>query len=862
MEGFAGMDRDGCKEAVVVRGLFTLTIVSYQSSFDRLGSPDLYHLTSHLALQLKRTLEIFAIPGEEQVKIASLKNSSGRVVVNYTVSSYSPHTSHPLPDDHLHTLASVLQWVVRSGWVGAYQVDTTSHFLLTDCRSCDQVSRCVLTEATPTRPQSFACDTCPDTHSLDGVVCRKNTNESCTGLDVDQDGVPDFCDSCAYLFNPSQHPDDCATPTGVCPVGYSSGGVLWSSTPQHSTATAPCDPPNIGYVRRECGAGGLWGEADRRDCLSLRGQQFLTDATSVRQRQVMNIHELLYSVSDVGSYLRGGVAGGVSGGDLSAVGRYVREVAYQLVESADQPPNENHRLLLEAMATVISHFLSPAYVSSWTLTSSELTGFPPSLLPSTLELVSTLFHLYQSKGGASRPHLVVRTMLNITTAKFTGAVVYLSIENGTTSSVHFPSDLGKVSNKSGRTFDAVVAVYPTLSPLLPPSSFVVANDTNMTVASAVMSVQVWNEGVVARGNLLTPVIITLAHNRKVHVYGKDDAKCVIWQDTTGPGDGWVEGGCEVMGGNATHTTCSCHHLSTFAVLLPSSSFLAVKGEGSGSDFHPGIFTYVCLSLSVLLLFLTNLALWIIRWSSGNVYSTVYKNLVLSLLLTSLAFLVGIDRTNSPVWCSVFAVFLDFLFVSSLFWLLVVGVVTARLLLHPSPKSASCLATACLVVGLWTVPALMCVIPVGVVAMASSSFHQDFGYPHFCLVAPEMVLVLLTPVAILLLLVVVSMVVIVVLMKTQKSKRTPGSDSYNMTPGKIAASQNRTRRHLGIITVSLSLYLVTLGSGLLAIYGHAFPSPTSAILEIVFAISFTSLSGFIFVVLGLNKKVGAEKTGWN
>ena len=168
------------------------------------------------------------------------------------------------------------------------------------------------------------------------------------------------------------------------------------------------------------------------------------------------------------------------------------------------------------MATVISHFLSPAYVSSWTPTSSEFTGFPPSLLPSTLELFSTLFNLYQLKGGASRPHLVVRTMLNITTAKFTGAVVYLSIENGTTSSVHFPSSLGKVSNKSGQMFDAIVAVYPTLSPLLPPSSFVVANDTNMTVASAVMSVQVWNEGVVARGNnLLTPVLITFAHNRKV-----------------------------------------------------------------------------------------------------------------------------------------------------------------------------------------------------------------------------------------------------------------------------------------------------------------------------------------------------------
>ena len=44
-------------------------------------------------------------------------------------------------------------------------------------------------------------------------------------------------------------------------------------------------------------------------------------------------------------------------------------------------------------------------------------------------------------------------------------------------------------------------------------------------------------------------------------------------------DGWVEGGCEVIGGNATHTTCSCGHLSTFAVLLPSSSFLVSELNG-------------------------------------------------------------------------------------------------------------------------------------------------------------------------------------------------------------------------------------------------------------------------------------------
>lgn len=43
-------------EAVVVRGLFTLTTVSYQSSFDREGSSDLPQLTSQLTHQVDNYL--------------------------------------------------------------------------------------------------------------------------------------------------------------------------------------------------------------------------------------------------------------------------------------------------------------------------------------------------------------------------------------------------------------------------------------------------------------------------------------------------------------------------------------------------------------------------------------------------------------------------------------------------------------------------------------------------------------------------------------------------------------------------------------------------------------------------------------
>ena len=99
--------------------------------------------------------------------------------------------------------------------------------------------------------------------------------------------------------------------------------------------------------------GGVWSEVDIRDCVSILAQQFLVEAESIRAGHLMNIHELLYSMSGVRLYTSSVVGGGsggevsVTGGDLRAVGRYMMEVARLLVESAHGPVTEDHRQLLE-----------------------------------------------------------------------------------------------------------------------------------------------------------------------------------------------------------------------------------------------------------------------------------------------------------------------------------------------------------------------------------------------------------------------------------------------------------------------------------------------------------------------------------
>ena len=65
------------------------------------------------------------------VHIYIASSRSGLVVVHYTVSSYSPYHQISLPNAH-HTVASVMQTVVRLGWVGSHQVQPTSHFILSE----------------------------------------------------------------------------------------------------------------------------------------------------------------------------------------------------------------------------------------------------------------------------------------------------------------------------------------------------------------------------------------------------------------------------------------------------------------------------------------------------------------------------------------------------------------------------------------------------------------------------------------------------------------------------------------------------------------------------------------------------------
>ncbi|KAH1176245.1 hypothetical protein KIL84_020979 [Mauremys mutica] len=133
------------------------------------------------------------------------------------------------------------------------------------------------------------------------------------------------------------------------------------------------------------------------------------------------------------------------------------------------------------------------------------------------------------------------------------------------------------------------------------------------------------------GPLSKPFYFTLEHKQRKQT--EDKIICVFW-NLTGT---WSTEGCRLLRANSTHTTCTCNHLSSFAILMASH---AIK------DSYPLIIiTYVGLTLSLLCLFLAILTFLLCR-SIRNVSTSLHLQLCLCLFLADLLFLTAVKSVTN------------------------------------------------------------------------------------------------------------------------------------------------------------------------------------------------------------------------
>ncbi|XP_051776499.1 adhesion G protein-coupled receptor E3-like isoform X2 [Erpetoichthys calabaricus] len=158
-------------------------------------------------------------------------------------------------------------------------------------------------------------------------------------------------------------------------------------------------------------------------------------------------------------------------------------------------------------------------------------------------------------------------------------------------------------------------------------------------------------------NVTGPVKLTF-HHKQLH--WSNPVFCVYWKYQKN-GSSWSPEGCEVVISNVSHTTCSCSHLTSFALIM------AVYEQKIPDDSAFSIFSCVVVSTSLACLALAILTFLFTR-SIVDANKTVYLHLSLCLFGAHLLFLIGVEWTSNKTLCSVVAGLLHFLFLASFTWM--------------------------------------------------------------------------------------------------------------------------------------------------------------------------------------------------
>ncbi|XP_072255006.1 uncharacterized protein [Pyxicephalus adspersus] len=159
-------------------------------------------------------------------------------------------------------------------------------------------------------------------------------------------------------------------------------------------------------------------------------------------------------------------------------------------------------------------------------------------------------------------------------------------------------------------------------------------------------------------NLSSPVVFKLSHLQPSIPHNR--FVCVFWDTVR---NGWSDEGCETGQSDDMQTTCSCTHLSSFAILMAPQTIQ----EG----FALTLLSYIGLSVSIVCLCLSLLTFILCR-SLRNSHTSILIALCGCLFLGQLLFLVGIRQTWNKLLCAFIAGWLQFLFLSAFCWMSIEG----------------------------------------------------------------------------------------------------------------------------------------------------------------------------------------------
>ncbi|XP_062413829.1 adhesion G protein-coupled receptor L2-like, partial [Pungitius pungitius] len=236
-------------------------------------------------------------------------------------------------------------------------------------------------------------------------------------------------------------------------------------------------------------------------------------------------------------------------------------------------------------------------------------------------------------------------------------------------SLQLSSNTVKVNSKNG-VAKLVFVLYKHLGQFLSTENATLRGDPggrnlSLTVNSHVLSASITKES--SRVFVTDPVVFTLEHLDKEHYYNPN---CSFWNYSERSMMGyWSTQGCKLLETNRSHTTCSCSHLTNFAILMAHRGNV---GEGGVHELLLTIITRMGIAVSLVCLAISLFTFCFFRGLQSD-RNTIHKNLCLNLFVGELVYLVGINMTEPKLVCSIIAGVLHFCLLAAFAWMCLEGV---------------------------------------------------------------------------------------------------------------------------------------------------------------------------------------------
>ncbi|XP_063579500.1 adhesion G protein-coupled receptor L3 isoform X23 [Pongo abelii] len=445
--------------------------------------------------------------------------------------------------------------------------------------------------------------------------------------------------------------------------------IMWFKTRQGQIAKQPCPAGTIGVSTYLCLApDGIWDPQG-------------PDLSNCSSPWVNHITQKLKSgetAANIARELAEQTRNHLNAGDITysvrAMDQLVGLLDVQLRNLTPGGKDSAARSLNKAMVETVNNLLQPQALNAWRdLTTSD-----------QLRAATMLLHTVEESAFVLADNLLKTDIVRENTDNIKLEVARLSTE-GSLEDLKFPENMGHGSTiqlsantlkQNGRNGEIRVAfvLYNNLGPYLSTENAsmklgteALSTNHSVIVNSPVITAAI-NKEFSNKVYLADPVVFTVKHIKQSEE--NFNPNCSFWSYSKRTMTGyWSTQGCRLLTTNKTHTTCSCNHLTNFAVLM---AHVEVKHSDAVHDLLLDVITWVGILLSLVCLLICIFTFCFFRGLQSD-RNTIHKNLCISLFVAELLFLIGINRTDQPIACAVFAALLHFFFLAAFTWMFLEGV---------------------------------------------------------------------------------------------------------------------------------------------------------------------------------------------